>query len=73
MLRPAISAITRSSEILKILGKMFSHSIFQDGIGFPYLSHICFWYLIGNEKMAIEHVSLADLPADSASFTKEVI
>ena len=52
---------------------MFSYSIFQDRIGFPYLSHICFWYLIGNEKMAIEHVSLADLPADSATFIKEVI
>ena len=73
MLRPAISAIARSSGILKILGKMLSHSIFQDGIGFPYLSHVCFWYLIGNENMAIEHVSLADLPADSASFIKEVM
>lgn len=73
LLRPAISAIARSSGILKILGKMLSHSIYQDGIGFPYLSPVCYWYMIGNENMALEHVSLADLPADSASFIQEVI
>ena len=73
LLRPATSAIARSSGILKILGKMLSHSIYQDGIGFPYLSPLCYWYLIGNKNMAIEHVSLADIPSDSASFIKEVM
>lgn len=66
-LRPALSAVARSSGMLKILGKMLSHSIFQDGIGFPYLSPACYWYLIGNEDMAIEHISLDDLPADAAT------
>ena len=46
--------------------------MYQDGIGFPYLSAVCYWYLIGGENMAIQHVSLADLPADSASFIEEV-
>lgn len=73
LLRPAISAIARSSGILKILGKMLSHSIFQDGIGFPYLSPVCYWYIIGSEDMAIEHLSLDNLPADSSALIKEVI
>ena len=73
LLRPAISAIARSSGIIKILGKMVSHSLYQDGIGFPYLSPVCYWYMISNENMALEHVSLTDLPADSASFIQEVI
>jgi len=72
-LRPATSAVARSSGMLKILGKMISHSIFQDGIGFPFLSPTCYWYLIGNEDMAIQHISLEDLPADSASLITEVI
>lgn len=72
-LRPAVSAVARSSGLLKILGRMISHSVFQDGIGFPYLSPTCFWYLIGKEDMAIQYVSLEDLPADSASLITEVI
>ena len=71
-LRPAISAIARSSGMLRLLGKMLAHSIFQDGIGFPYLAPVCFWYLIGNEDMAIEHVTLKDLPADAAALITEV-
>ena len=73
MLRPATSAVVRSSGILRILGKMLSHSIYQDGIDFPFFSPVCYWYLIGNENMALEHVSLADLPANLAAFIKEVI
>lgn len=72
LLRPSVSAIARSSGILKILGKMLSHSIYQDGIGFPYLSDVCYWYLIGGENMAIQYVSITDLPADSASLVTEV-
>ena len=72
-LRPAISAVARSSGMLKILGKMLSHSIFQDGIGFPYLSPACYWYLIGSEDMAIEHITLDDLPADAATLIAEVL
>ena len=41
-----------------------SHSIFQDDIGFPYLSPP---YFIGNIDMAIEHIILNDLPADAVT------
>ena len=72
LLRPVVSASARSSGVMKILGKMISHSMYQDGIGFPYLSAVCYWYLIGGENMAIQHISMADLPADSASLIEEV-
>ena len=52
-LRPAYSAEARSSGLLKILGGMISHSICQDGVGFPYLSPTCFWYIVGGEEKAI--------------------
>jgi len=72
-LRPATSAMARSCGLLVLLGKMISHSIFQDGIGFPYLSPACYWYLIGNEDMAIAHISfLEDLPKDSSVLVNQV-
>ena len=71
-LRPACTAIVRSSGLLKLLGKMLAHSIYQDGIGFPYLSPITYWYLIGGENMAIQYASTKDLPADSALLIEKV-
>ena len=49
--------------------------IYQDGIGFPYLSPICYYYLIGSEDMAISHISvdLEDLPRDSAALVNQII
>ena len=67
-LRPALSVEARSSGLLKLLGKMIAHSICQDGIGFPYLSPFCYWYLVGGEEKALEYgVAPEDLP-DSAAF-----
>ena len=43
LLRPVVSASARSSGVMKILGKMISHSMYQDDIGFPYLSAVCYW------------------------------
>lgn len=71
-LRPLCTAVARSSGLLKILGKMLAHSIRQDGIAFPYLSPVCFWYVIGGEDMAIQYATIDNLPADSASLIKEV-
>ena len=65
-LRPACTAEARSCGLFKILGNIIAHSICQDGIGFPYLSPTCYWYLIGGEEKALEFASMEDLPADSA-------
>ena len=71
-LRPAYSAEARSSGLLKILGGMISHSICQEGVGFPYLSPTCFWYIVGGEEKAIQFASVEDLPADSRFVISEV-
>lgn len=71
-LRPASTAVARSSGLLKLLGKMVAHSIFQDGIGFPYLSATAYWYLIGGENMAIEYATTNDLPEDSKLLIEKV-
>ena len=42
-LRPYYSAATRCSGVFKVLGSIVGHSIFQGGIGFPYLSAVCYW------------------------------
>lgn len=63
-LRPACTAITRSCGLYKILGTMIGHSIAQDGIGFPFLSPACYWYIVGGEEMALEYASVDDVGAD---------
>ena len=50
-LRPICTPMARSSGLLKILGSMIAHSICQDGVGFPYLSLTCFWYIVGGEEV----------------------
>ena len=71
-LRPACTAEARSSGLLKVLGSMIAHSIYQDGIGFPFLSPTCYWYLIGGENMALEFATLQDVPADTALLITKV-
>jgi len=46
-LRPHCSAEAGSSGLFKVLGMMVGHSIIQDGIGFQYLSGVCYWYVAG--------------------------
>lgn len=63
-LRPHCSAEARSSGLFKILGMMIGHSIMQDGIGFPYISPVCYWYVAGKEQKALESLSVKDLNED---------
>ena len=46
---------------------MVAHSICQDGIGFPFLSPTCYWYLVGGEEKAVEFVT-----TDSAAVVTKV-
>ena len=62
-LRPHCSAKARSSG-LKMLGMMVGRSIIQDGIGFPYLAPVCYWYVAGREQKALEILSIEDLNKD---------
>ena len=60
-LRPFYSAEARSSGMFRVLGMMVGHSIQQDGIGFPYLSPLCFDYIALGEEHALQHYSLNDV------------
>ena len=71
-LRPVCTAEARSSGLFKILGVMIAHSICQDGIGFPYLSPTCYWYMVGGEEKALQFATVQDLPADSAMVISQV-
>lgn len=71
-LRPRCTAQTRSSGLFKVLGTMVSHSIFQTGVGFPYFSPLCYWYIVDGEERSIQHLSIEDIGADVASVVTTV-
>ena len=71
-LRPVCSAESRSSGLLKVLGTMVAHTIAQDGLGFLYLSPLCYWYLVAGEEVALEHLTLSDVGADVHSLVTKV-
>ena len=61
-LLPAYSASVVYSGIMKAVGKMIAHSIVQCGVGFPYLSPVCYWYLItGDVLKAISYGNTSDV------------
>jgi hypothetical protein len=70
--RPTCTAESRSCGLFKVLGLMVAHSIAQDGVGFPYLSPTCYWYMVGGEEKAIEYISLCDVGADTAAVVSQV-
>lgn len=71
-LRPIFSAESRSSGLLSVLGSMIAHSIAQDGVGFPYLSPLCYWYIVGGEDEALPFVTMSDVGADVVTFATQV-
>ena len=71
-LRPCYSAETRSSGLFGVLGKMVGHSIQHDGIGFPYLSPLCYDYIARGEQHAVQNCSLSDVTANVVEFITKV-
>ena len=71
-LRPYYSAATRCSGMFKVLGSIVGHSIFQDGIGFPHLSAVCYWYIAAGEEEAMQFLTLDDVGADCCNFVNQV-
>ena len=71
-LRPTYTLEARSSGIFTILGKMIAHSICQDGIGFPHLSPLCYWYIVTGENKAMEFITMSDVGADVSTFVTQV-
>lgn len=60
-LHPMYSTEARASGIFIALGTMVGHSILQDGVGFPFLSKMCYRYITRGEDAALQCVSLADV------------
>ena len=71
-LRPACTARVRSSGLLKIVGSIVAHSICQDGIGFPYFSLTCYWYMVAGQENGLEFATVEDVSADAAYLIKQV-
>jgi hypothetical protein len=63
-LRPLYSAEARSSGLFTVLGIMVGHSLCQDGIGFPFLSPLCYYYMAINEEAAMGWISENDVGED---------
>ena len=49
------------------------HSICQDGIGFPFLSPLCYWYIAKGEEAALQYSCLDDIGQGSATVISEVL
>ena len=59
-LRPVFRQTSISSGLLTLVGKMVGHSIVMDGVGFPYLSRPCFYYMAGHMDRAFSFASVGD-------------
>ena len=70
--RPFYSAELRGSGLFKALRMMIGHSILQDGIGFPHLLPLCYWYIAEGEQRALEYGTLADVGAQTATAVTKV-
>ena len=60
-LRPAFKISILNSGILKILGQMIGHTLLMGGVGFPYLSPACFYYMAGRWNTAITFITDEDV------------
>ena len=62
-LRPYYTASAMDTDIYKVLGCIVGHSIVQEGIGFPYLSPLCYWYIAAGKTEAMQHYTDDDVGA----------
>ena len=71
-LRPFYSAEARSSGLFTVLGSMVAHSLALDGMGFPFLSPLCYWHNAAGEEKDLQHLTLEDAGTDVISLVREV-
>lgn len=46
--------------LFKALGAVVAHSICQNGIGFPYFSQACYWYMVSGEEKPLHYIRSDD-------------
>lgn len=72
-LRPAFKISVLNSGILKIFGLMIGHNLLMDGIGFPYLSPPCYYYMAGKWNTAITFITDEDVSCRVRHVLKQVL
>lgn len=72
-IRPLYSIENHSTGVMKVLGQMIAHSVAMDGVGFPYLSPACFWYLVGGVDKALPFIGKDDVSDAVYSVVTEVL
>ncbi len=71
-LRPLCTSEARLCGLFKVLGSMVAHSIAQAGVGFPYLSPACYWYIADGEQRSLQYLSTADVSCQVAAVVSKV-
>jgi len=71
-LRPYYTASAMDTEIFRVLGCIIGHSIIQEGIGFPYLSPLCYWYIVADKNKAMQHYTDDDVGDGCNEFIERV-
>jgi len=51
---------------------MIAHSVAVDGVGFPYLSPLSYWYITAGETEALQHMGRSDVGADVTDVIAQV-
>ena len=44
----------------------------QDGIGFPYLSLLCYWHIASGEQVALQYLTLNDVGTDCCEWISSI-
>lgn len=61
-LMPSYNSSVIYSGMMRVVGKIIVHFIVQCGVRFPYLSPVCYWYLItGDVSKAISYCNTSDI------------
>ena len=71
-LRPVFRMSVLNSGILKIFGQMIGHTLVMDGLGFPYLSPACYYYMAGKWNIAITLITDEDVSSRVGHVLKQV-
>jgi len=51
---------------------IIGHSILQVGVGFPYVSPVCYWYMVDDKIKALASLSLKDLDDNVALMVAKI-
>ena len=60
------------SDIPKNFGQMIAHTLLMDGIGFPYLSPPCYYYMTGKLNTTVTFITDEDVSSRVCHVLKQV-